>query len=299
MTNTIDDLKLQVDRMANIAIANYAPMLKFPNLIGRWKTAQGTSNPKKYLVPKIGDMVANEFDERGKVIPQNVTSDNTEIAVKFFEATFQESGFSNTSDVSETTADRLNEAVAAIARKVDSYFLETVVTDADVTLTAGTLGSAATRAFVLAAELALNNNEVPEEDRHLVTSLTGDQDLRADADYKAMGVYNLNSILIDGKLPRLEGFQMHRSPRVYIPSSGQRTGLAFHKNAIWSVFPDYAPKQLPNGKTVITMKEQDGIRIGIAVEQLEGTLGAIQYTAFSIVGVKPVQPKGVVKFLHR
>lgn len=299
MTNTIDDLKLQVDRMATMAIQSYAPALKFPNLVGRWKTSQPTNNPKKYLVPIIGDMVANEFDERGKVVPQNITSDNMEIAVKFFEATFQESGLSNTSDVSDTTAARLEEAVNAIRRKVDAYFLEIAVTDPIVTQSVGTLGSAPTRATVLAADLALNGQEVPEDDRHLVTSLIGDSDLRTDADYKAMGVYNMNTILTDGKLPRLENFQMHRSPRVYIPAANQRTGLAFHRNAIWSVFPEYQPKNLPNGKLVLSMKEQDGIRMGIAVEQLEGTLGAIQYTAFSIVGIKPVQPKGIVLFKHR
>lgn len=292
MLNTTDNNQIMLDRLAEMAVTKFRAKVRFPQLCYKWTDAKQGPNAKTYLVPKIGELDANFFSETGKVIPQESTTDKIEIAVETYESTFTMSAEAASSEIGAREAQFVDRAVEAIRKQVDLSMLKSVALDAALTQETGTYGTALTRAGVLAAKKYMDDAEVDEELRYLVLSTQTDADLRADTDYKAMGIYSRPDVITSGRLPDLEGFKVLTSPRIHAPQAGHGASLAFTPMAIGTVFPDWTPKLV--GGIMFSMAEMDGLRIGMIMENISGTLGGSQVSVFCKFGAKLINPVGAV-----
>lgn len=293
MINTKDQSALMLDRMATMAVTKFAASLVLPPLVMRWKDGKEGKNPGKYLVPKIGRLQANNFEENGKVIPQTGTAENEEVETRTFESTFQMSAQALASDIGDREVQYLDSAIDAVKRKVESFMLESIAQDTAISAQkkVGTLGQALTRQEILEAKKIFDDEEVGDI-RHLILSTQSELDLRLDADYKTLGIYSKPEDVISGIMPGIDGFQLRTSPRIFSPDEDEAINLAFVPKAISTVFPSWTPAK--TSAIEIKVAEQDGIRLGLAMETIPGTLGAVSITAFCCFGAKAVDQDGVV-----
>lgn len=291
MISVSDNSQILLDRIATVAVTKFAAALTLPRLVQRWADGQQGSNPDKYLVPKITELSANTFDEKSGVTPQDVSTANIEVTTKTFESTFRMSAEAMASGLGERENAFLNEAIQAVKRAVETEMLKSVATDGGITLATGTLGTDLSYAQLAATKKALDEQEAGDV-RHLILHPESDANLQADTDVKALGVNSQPDNIASGRVPRLQGFNIYVSPRVHVPSAGQYSNLAFVPSAISTVFPNWAPARTQ--AIQISVQEMDGIRMGVAMEVVPGTLGGVQMTAFCKFGAKLVNPNGLV-----
>lgn len=183
-------------------------------------------------------------------------------------------------------------AAIAIAEQVDNDLL-VLATDAAVTQTVGTAGTAATRNILIDAGVKLDQAKAPRMDRHIIFTPQAAGDLMKDS---AVNPFNNQfAQTTSADLPNLFGFAPHVNQGVTVTAGtpNRNNNLAFQKNGlVLATRPLAAP---PSGMGVTATTVNLGGLIVRVISSYDHANFAMQITMDILYGVKVLRPDHVVR----
>lgn len=153
-------------------------------------------------------------------------------------ATYSTGEYIDDFDAIKTNVDLRSAYAESIAAAMNRAYDQVIIDALDTAHTGSALAAELAnkdldRANVVALHKALTDNDVPMQDRYLVISPNGLEDLLGDSNIVSsdFGVIS-NQALTDGFIPNLLGFNVIVSNLLTTVDTTDKRGFAFHKNAV-------------------------------------------------------------------
>ena len=182
-------------------------------------------------IPAVGSMSANPKTANSTVTLQVPTDTEATVTLnKHYEASFLVEDPVR-AQANQSVMDRyITSAVTALAEQIESHLFALY---SGFSEDVGTSGSDIDASVIRSARKVLNDNKVPQADRHLVISPKDEVALLADTDLANYFAYNRVGIP-DGAIGRLYGFTIWMSQLVPVVSGtpDSTKNLAFHPEAM-------------------------------------------------------------------
>jgi len=204
-------------------------------LTGTARTRTGV-NGSTYRFPKMGKGMAQPRVYQADVTPMNVINSNVTATLEPWNAPEYSDIFAQAQVNFDERRELVKVVAGALGRRLDQLELDALLLGTTNTVAVGFGGSNAMNVGKLRAmKRVLDDNGVPEEDRHVAISATALQQLLGSAQTTSM-FYNQVRSLVDGEIKKFLGFDFHlieTRTEGGLPLTGNsRTIYAWHRDAV-------------------------------------------------------------------